>query len=120
VQNVIAMRGSPTTPDGEKMVCAGEMRGSPIGAGTFKMVSLFHLNRGHATWTFYSPNGTMNGTTDTIAVPAPGGALQATGQFTIAGGTGAYKNATGTGTLSSLQPKGSMLTKFSVTGTESH
>jgi hypothetical protein len=118
-QDMIEMSGDPASAAGEHMVCAGFLKGSPIGEGALRMISVFHGPRGEATFTVYNGKGTITGTNSTLTTPGPKGSLVGTGTFTITGGTGAYKGATGTGSLQTIQPSPKMMvTKFTLSGTQ--
>jgi hypothetical protein len=118
-QDMLEMSGNPASAQGERMVCAGFMKGSPIGEGALRMVSVFHGPRGDATFTVYNGKGTLTGTLTTLTTPGPKDSLVGSGTFTITGGTGAYEDATGSGSVQTIQPdKKMMVTKFTLSGTQ--
>jgi hypothetical protein len=119
VQDMVEMSGDPNSAAGERMVCAGVMKGAPIDEGAMRMVSVFHGPRSEARFTVYNGKGTLTGTTVTLTTPGPKNSLVGSGTFTITGGTGAYEGATGNGSIQTISPdKHSMVTKFTLSGTK--
>jgi hypothetical protein len=111
---VLASHGTPPLSGDQTQV--GVIHGS-FGAGAGPAMLTFPAP-GHAslTFTWFFAKGSFKGTATTVGKLNPDGSASITGSGKVSGGTGAYRGAKGTFTLTSTVPKGSTVNTLKAVG----
>jgi hypothetical protein len=106
----MAMIG-PNGDSGSKF--AGEFAGKPIGKAALLFRNTVTGSTSNGKGVLYTKRGTIRATATNELQPQPDGSVKFPGTFKITGGTGRYRDATGSGTFDGVLPANS--TVFEVT-----
>lgn len=116
----VKVSGTPPLP-GSSQTRAGTTDGKVCGRafhGAFRGVITFTAPFHNTTvGTIFGPLGSVREAAHVVATPHPDGSVSLTGSGKVTGGTGLYKGATGSFSLTGTFPPGSSINTVHITGT---
>jgi hypothetical protein len=102
--------------DQDPMTFAGEVVGRPARRSGLVLRSVASGNTATGKAVQYAKHGTIRATTRNEIQPQPDGSIRFPGTFKITGGTGRYKEATGSGTFDGVLPANSTVYEVELDG----
>jgi hypothetical protein len=104
-------------PNGDNgNVYAGELLGKPVPRSAVILRNTVEGSTSNSKAIAYAKRGTIRATSINQIEPQPDGSIKFPGTFKIVGGTGAYRGATGSGTLNGVLPAGSTVLEVKLDG----